>query len=193
MEITLVKAVQQALCTGLNECSHARLTAEQIHLCPRAAAASCYVGEDAKAFAKQYQDGQGLAFPMVRNVPLVAEVWECNDWLLFAFTDAFYDAAVEELAKLLPYPTDDAGNYAENRMLALARKPQMGVARESSVQRALWLAVCMTARPSLRDAAERALLTMGAALAPKARMELLRRCGSVGDAAARLLHMMDQK
>ncbi len=191
MEIALVKAVREALCAGLNEHGGGFLP-EQICLCPRAAAASCYVGDGAGDPAKRSGGKAGLTFPNVLNAPLVDRTWEKDGWLLFALTDAFYDAAVEAVVRLLPYPPEDGGNYAQNRMMALARKPRTGVPKDASVQRAVWLAICMTARPSLQPAAERALLTMGGTLSPALRSGLLQQCGSVGNAAARLLHTINQ-
>ena len=80
--------------------------------------------------------------------------------------------------------------YSLHRLRMLARYPACGCPDHAAVQRALLL--CFAAAESdtaaARARAEEALLTMAHDLPPTARQALLRCCGDVARAAAKLLY-----
>ncbi len=126
------------------------------------------------------------AFPAMLGVPAVRTVTPKNGWLLFAFTDAFYDACVLETCAALPEPTEDGGSYALNRMLTLARQAGEGCPHNADIQRALWLMLGAAYGHTSADEAARAVLRMLHPLPPQVRMEARRTCGGVASACARL-------
>lgn len=126
------------------------------------------------------------AFGGVFGVPLVQEMTIRGNRILFAFTDAFYGACVEEINQSLPFPATDYGDVALNRMLRNARQGGQGCPADPCIQRALWLCAGCTRAPSLARQAATAYLTMLHDKPVQARQTLLHACGPLSAACARL-------
>ncbi len=140
------------------------------------------------------------AFTPVCGVSPVSACRMRDDFLLFTVSLPLLDAAMAEACAALPPAREDCASLALNRMLLLARKGPAPCPDAPGVRRALWLSLGLCTGPQdgapprfaslphrLR-AAEEALLTMLSDTPPRLRPALAAQCGSVAEAAARLLY-----
>jgi len=174
IRIRLSEALGGALGTAVGERS--------IRLPARHADASAHLPlfcDPARALSADY--GSLYGAPLVSNVRFV------NGWLLFAFSDALYDALVEQANSSLPLPADDNGNHALNRLLALGRHGGDGCPKLPSFRRALLEAVCANQSPAAYPRAERAAETLFQPIPPRERPALMDHCSAYARALARLL------
>jgi len=155
--------------------------------------------KDPAALAELFTE-ERQAFGTLFGAPLLERVEYNNGHLLFAFTPAFYTAAMEEAIARYPLPEGaypqqpEQGALAFYRMQSFIRKGPAHCPDYPPVQQALWLALGIPERITnkrllklrILETAD-ALLTMGQGLPPRERPLLYAHCGSVGNAAARLM------
>jgi len=157
---------------------------------------------DAELWAAVLHDGRER-FGQLYGAPVVRCVRANEGHLLFDLTDALYAALIRETISRLPAPRlvldDRRTTYALFRMYMLSQKPQTGTCpNDRIVQQAFWTALGIP--DALHDirrlrvrhmAAADALICMFRHLTPAEHTHMLRRSGSLGTAAARLLSLAD--
>ena len=121
------------------------------------------------------------------GAPLLKSARFVNGWLLFDFSDAFFDALAAETVRRLPPVPDPLASHAVNRLTALSRHGGEGCPRVPSLQRALFLCAFSGESAAARRRAERAAEAMFHPVPPNERPALLETCGMLGEACARLL------
>ncbi|MCE5190040.1 MAG: hypothetical protein LLF75_12790 [Eubacteriales bacterium] len=130
---------------------------------------------------------QRADFGSLWGAPLVSSVHPFNGWLLFTFSDAFFDSLVARINASLPLPENDGGSRAVNRMLALGRHGGEGCPSVPALKRALLEALQAGRSPAAYRRAARAVETMFHTVPPRERPAILPRSGALGNALARLL------
>lgn len=121
------------------------------------------------------------------GAPLLETARFVNGWLLFDFSDEFFDALAAEAVRRLPPVPDPLASHAVNRLTTLSRHGGTGCPHIPSLQRALFLCAFSGESAAARFRAERALEGMFHAVPPSERPALLEKCGLLGEACARLL------
>ena len=127
------------------------------------------------------------SFGSLYGAPLLAGIREVNGWLLLDFSPAFFDALVQRINASIPLPPEDGGDYALNRMLALARHGGSGCPDHPAFHRALLLGIAAFESRAAAFRAAQAAVALFRAVPPRLRPELLSRSGALGSALARLL------
>jgi len=174
IRIRLAETLGGALGTAVGE--------QAVHLPARHADASAHLPlgcDSALALSADYGS--------LWNAPLVSSVRLQNGWLLFAFSDALFDALVGQINASLPLPSDDGGAHALNHLLTLGRHGGEGCPALPSFRRALLEAVCANQSPAAYPRAERAAETLFHPIPPRERPALMDHCGAYARALARLL------
>lgn len=186
MKETVLWPVRNALSRGVCAVCGAKIEPEMIHLPARSAPASAYVPERARI--PSLWCNRAESFGTVLGVPLLGQIAVDGSFLLFDFSEAFYDAVIACIREKLPAPESDCGQLALNRMISLSRRGGFGCPDDPQARAVLWQAVCLFERPGGRREAERALIAYPARCTPRQRQQLLAQSGAFADAAARILY-----
>ena len=154
---------------------------------------------DADAVLAAIQKAEAAQAQLLLGAAAFDRIEAENGHILFSLTAEAYSAlaaAVNVSCPLPPMPaeTETALSYAIARMRMLARQERKGCPEDAAVQRALWQTfriaeegISLQERKNRSEFAAQQLLTMAHRLPPRERQALLKNCGSVGAAAARLL------
>jgi hypothetical protein len=185
MSRLLENEIRGALSRAAAYASGLHLAGETFHIPARHAAASVRLPEGSSVF--RAPEAELFGSPLIQNGRMV------RGWLLFDFSDAFYDALVRRVLKTLPAADHAPQEHAVNRMLVLSRHGGSGCPRVPSVQRALLLCILAHQSRAAYARAARAAETMLHPVVPYERPALLAACGELGDACARLLYAAAQR
>lgn len=179
MEHALNSEIRQSLAEAASRACGTALSAGAVRVPARRAFASLRLPEDAPL----RRDAQGDLF----GASFIKETRLINGWLLFDFSDAFFDALTAEALRRLPPTANPLQSHAVNRLLALSRHGGAGCPRVPSLQKALFACAFAGESPAARRRAEEAVEAMFLPVLPRERPALLADCGALGDACARLL------
>ncbi len=179
----MTQQIARALSKPLSAVFQAELPPERVRLPAFRAHASLHIPRGCSAEHLTADD-----FPPLYDAPLVDSLAIENDWLLFYFSDAFFDALVSHIRMTLPPAADDLGEHAINRMRALSRHDGDGCPREDAFQYALLRGLCAKNSPAAFSRACRDAEALFWSIPPRKRPSLSAQCGAYGDAMARLIH-----
>ena len=179
MNQTIAGELRQAISEAASRACGAALSANAVCVPARQALASLRLPED--AVLRREVQGAFCGASLLKEARLV------NGWLLFAFSDALFDALAAEPLRRLPPAADPLHSHAVNRLLALARHGGTGCPRVPSLQKALFLCAFAVESPAAYRRAELAVETMFHPVPARERPAILAGCGAFGDACARLL------
>ena len=171
--------IRQSLAEAASRACGAALSAGSVRIPARHALASLRLPEG--AFLKS--EAQGVLF----GVPLLKEARLANGWLLFDFSGELFDALALQAVRRLPPVSNPLESHAVNRLLALSRHGGDGCPRVPSMQKALFLCAFSSESAAARQRAEHAVETMFHPVPPGERPALMKTCGMLGEACARLL------
>ena len=145
-----------------------------------------YVRNGAKESAKLLVPYVSSLIWSDKNIPLLAGISEKNGWLLFSFTNAFYERACELLWEAKGESKEKEETYLGSRLRILARHGRAPCPPDPQVQRALWLAIHCAHRGSWPPEAEQAILAMSHHKLGSERVVLERQLGGVAEAILKL-------
>lgn len=179
--------IKEALAGALGRSLGVPFSARSVRMPARQADASAHLPPGAGAAQALCAD-----FGALCGAQLVARVRLVNGWLLFDFTGAFLSALVSRVNASLPLPADFGSAHEANRMLVLSRHGGEGCPDLPAFRRALLEAVCAHQSRAAYARAACAAETLFHTIPPRERPALMRRCGALGGALARLLNAAER-
>ncbi|MEA5047848.1 MAG: hypothetical protein VB034_04470 [Eubacteriales bacterium] len=182
METAFENEISPALALALSKALRVPFAAASIRLPAKRSDASAHLPHGAAAAPALCAD-----YGKLYGVSLVERIRLVNGWLLFDFSDAFYQALVTRVNAALPLPLNDGSDHAVNRMLVLARHEGTGCPDGRAFHQALLEAVVASQSPAAYRRAARSAETLFHEIPPRERPAVLRCSGSLGGALARLL------
>ena len=188
MAAALENEISPVLAQGLSKALRAPYSASSIRLPAKRSDASAHLPHGAAA-----APALCASYGSLYGAPLVERVRLVNGWLLFDFSDEFYQALVERINAALPLPPGDGSNHAVNRMLALARHEGIGCPNGSAFRRSLLEAIVAEQSLAAYRRAVRSAETLFHEIPPRERPAVLCQSGALGGALARLLFAAGSK